>query len=439
MSIAKNFKENIKNIGLIFLRLLRKITPKRLNRYYHFLWAFLGAVFFRFPSRKLKVIGVTGTSGKSTVVDLITRILEEAGYKVAALSSVKFKIGEIEKKNELRMTMPGRATIQHFLREAANTGCQFAVIEVASEGILQYRHKFVNFEAAVFTNLSPEHIETHGSFENYKNTKGEFFRKVKKTHIINSDDENSKYFLGFPSDKKWVYGINHKFENPDWKFVKATQIKANSNGIEFVVEDTMFHLKLLGNFNIYNSLAAISLALSQGVDLKTCKVALEKAEGIPGRMEKVISSPFSVFVDYAITPNALKQIYETLTVNYKLPTTRLICVLGACGGGRDKWKRPVFGELASKYCNEVIITNEDPYDEDPLEIIKQVASGAKGKAKMILERRQAIREALRTAKEKDVVVITGKGCEPSICITGGKKIPWDDRQVVREEFKSLKL
>jgi len=173
--------------------------------------------------------------------------------------------------------------------------------------------------------------------------------------------------------------------------------------------------------------------LSQGISLAICQKAIEKVKGIPGRMEEVVSSPFRVFVDYAFTPDALEKVYQTL----KPQNGKMIAVLGACGGGRDKWKRPVLGEIAGKYCDKVIVTNEDPYDEDPMEIINQVAEGTKGKAKKILERREAIREALKLAKPNDVGIITGKGCEPWICIARGKKIPWDDREVVREEFKKL--
>jgi UDP-N-acetylmuramoyl-L-alanyl-D-glutamate--2,6-diaminopimelate ligase len=196
---------------------------------------------------------------------------------------------------------------------------------------------------------------------------------------------------------------------------------------------------LIGEFNIYNALAAICVGLSQNIPLKTCEKALEKVEGIPGRMELVISEPFKVFVDYAFTPNALEKVYQTISNQQLAINNKLICVLGSCGGGRDKWKRPVLGELAAKYCDEIIVTNEDPYDENPTEIIEQVAQGAQGKAKKILERREAIEEALKLAKENDTIIITGKGCEPSICVSGGKKILWDDRQVVREEFQKLKI
>jgi UDP-N-acetylmuramoyl-L-alanyl-D-glutamate--2,6-diaminopimelate ligase len=206
---------------------------------------------------------------------------------------------------------------------------------------------------------------------------------------------------------------------------------------EVNLENTKIKLKIPGEFNIYNALAAISVAISQGIDKDFAIKVLEEFKGVPGRMEEVISKPFKVIVDYAFTPNALEKVYQTLTSNIEHRTSnKLICVLGACGGGRDKWKRPVLGELAAKYCDEVIVTNEDPYDEDPWQIIEQVASGTKGKAKKILDRREAIRTALKLAKEGDIVVITGKGCEPSIVIKG-KKIPWDDRKVVKEEFKNL--
>jgi len=409
---------------------IKKFIPAPLISFYHFLLIFLGALIYRFPSRELKVIGVTGTNGKTTVAEMISKIFEEAGYKVALANSIRFKIGKKEWKNELRMTMPGRFKLQRFLREAVDSGCKFAVLEVTSEGIKQYRHKFIDFEVAIFTNLTPEHIEAHGSFGKYRGTKGRLFQATKNIHVINIDDENAEYFLQFPAKKKYTYGLN----------------KGDIDN-----RDLQLNLQLIGNFNIYNALAAICAGLSQGISLEKCKEVIEKIEGIPGRMELVISEPFKVFVDYAFTPNALRKVYETLLKSkIKNQKSKMICVLGACGGGRDKWKRPVLGELAAKYCDEVIITNEDPYDEDPMEIIEHVAKGAenisinqpnqhKSAVLKILDRREAIREALRLAKPNDIVVITGKGCEPSICLAGGKKIPWDDRRVVQEEFKKLHI
>jgi len=399
---------------MYFKNLIKKITPNFLLNWYHFTLAFLGAFIYCFPSRKIKVIGVTGTNGKTTVVNLITKIFEEAGFKVASLSSINFKIGNKEWPNTLKMTMPGRLKIQRFLRKAVNSGCQYAVLEVSSEGIKQHRHQFIDFGIAVFTNLTPEHIEAHGGFENYKAAKGKLFQATKNIHIINIDDKNAGYFLQFPAKKKYTYGLSQGDINN---------------------KDLQLNLRLIGDFNIYNALSAICVGISQGVDLETCKKALAKVKGIPGRMEEVIFQPFKVFVDYAFTPNALDKVYQTL----KPENGRMICVLGACGGGRDKWKRPILGEIAARYCDEIIITNEDPYDEDPIEIINQVSAGTNESAKKILDRREAIREALRIARPGDVIVSTGKGCEPWICIKDGKKMPWDERKVIKEEFNKLTL
>ena len=411
--------------------LIKKFIPSFLLSWYHFLLAFLGAILYGFPSKRLKVVGVTGTNGKTTTVEMISKILDynpptasshslrerapEAGYKAAVLSSIRFKIGDKDCPNTLKMTMPGRFKIQKFLRQAVNAGCQYAILEVTSEGIKQHRHRFINFEAAVFTNLSPEHIEAHGGFENYKETKGKLFQTTKNIHIINLDDENAKYFLQFPAKKKYTFGMNQGDINN---------------------KDIKLQLSLIGNFNIYNALAAIGVGLSQGISLETCKRAVENVKGIPGRMEEVVSQPFKVFVDYAFTPNALEKVYQAIKNNFQ--PKKMICVLGACGGGRDKWKRPVLGEIAAKYCNEVIVTNEDPYDEDPMKIIDEVAKGTNGKARKILDRREAVRESLKSGQSGDAVIITGKGCEPWI-IEKGKKIPWDDREIVKEEMAKLKF
>jgi len=402
--------------------LVKKLIPDFLLSFYHYCLALTGAFLYGFPSRKLTVIGITGTSGKSTVVELSSKILQEAGFKVASLSSIKFKIKEKEWENKLKMTMPGRLKVQKFLRQAVRAGCKYAVLEVTSEGIKQFRHKFINFDVAVFTNLSPEHIESHGSFEKYREAKLRLF-KIAKVHIINLDDENAEFFWKIPAEKKISYKLNE--------------------GARLLPKN----LKLLGEFNLYNALAAIEVGLSQGVSLEICKKALEKIKGILGRMEIVIKEPFTVIVDYAHTPQSLKKVYETiLNSKFLIPNSKLICVLGACGGGRDKWKRPVLGKIAAKYCDEIIITNEDPYDENPLKIMEDIESGFSQipnpksqipKYEKILDRREAIRKALELAQPSDIVVITGKGSEPWMCVAGGEKIPWDDRKIVKEEFTRL--
>lgn len=418
--------------------LIRKYIPKPLIGYYHFGLALLGALLYWFPSRKIKVIGITGTNGKSTVASLTTKILEEDGYKVATISSIKFKIGDKERPNTLKMTMPGRFKLQRFVRSAVNQGCLYVIIEVTSEGVLQHRHRFIDFDVVAFTNLTPEHIEAHGSFEKYREAKGELFKtleeskKDSKISIVNLNDKNAEYFLKFPAKKKIGYGIeDSNLQSQVSSFVKAVNIETSSGGIKFVVQNTLFNLGLVGRFNIYNALTAISICLSQGVNLEVCQKALSKVESVSGRMEEIVKEPFKVFVDYAHTPDALQKVYSSLPEN-----SRKICVLGSCGGGRDKWKRVELGKIAGNYCDQIILTNEDPYDEDPNQIIDQIGLGVKGKeVAKILDRKEAIRKALGLANAGDVVIITGKGSEPWMCIAGGEKIPWDDREIVREALK----
>jgi len=416
-------------------QIIRKLAPSFIIDWYHLVLAFLGALIYGFPSKKLKVIGITGTNGKSTVVEMISKILETAGFKVAVLSSIKFKIADKEESNMLKMTMPGRFTLQRFLKQSVDSGCQYAVIEVTSEGIKQYRHRFIKFDTAVFTNLSPEHIESHGSFENYRQAKERLFAVTKGVHVLNIDDKNVEYFLKYDAEKKYKYGLSNNGANKKEYEIVATKYKADVSGISFQINDIDFELDVLGTFNIYNALASICIALSENISLEVCKDALRKIKIIPGRMEMVIFSPFKVIVDYAFTPNALEKVYTTIKNSFK--PENLICVLGAAGGGRDKWKRPVLGKIAAKYCQHIIITNEDPYDENPKDIIDQVAQGTDNKAEKIIDREKAINSALKKAKTNDVVIITGKGCEPWICIEKGKKIPWDDRKIVKQEFEKL--
>ncbi|HOC53899.1 MAG TPA: UDP-N-acetylmuramoyl-L-alanyl-D-glutamate--2,6-diaminopimelate ligase [Candidatus Pacearchaeota archaeon] len=404
--------------------MIKKIIPKFIKDYYHFFVSFLGAFLNGFPSKKIKVIGITGTNGKSTTVSIVVKILEEAGYKVAASTSIFFKIGEKVEENKLKMTMPGRFILQSFLRKAVKEKCDYAIIEVTSEGIKQHRHRFIDFKTALITNLNPEHIEAHKGFENYKKAKGELFKIVKDTHIINIDDDHKDYFLSFKAKKVITYSIENKKAD-----IRAEEVNATYEGTKFKVKGVDFESKLLFDFNVYNILAGITVGLSEGLSLEKCSLGVKKVEQVPGRMEEVVSFPFKVFVDYAFTPNALEKVYKFL----KPKSGKLICVLGACGGGRDKWKRPVLGNIAEKYGDVVIVTNEDPYDENPEEIINQVLKGS-SKAIKIIDRREAIRKAISFAEKGDVVIITGKGCEPWICVDNGKRIPWDDRKIVREEM-----
>ncbi len=415
---------------------IRKLIPDFISKPYHLALSFLGALFLGFPSRKIKVVGITGTNGKSTAVFMLCHILKTAGFKVAGLSSIEFRIGDEVIENKTRMTMPGRFFAQQLISKAVKAGCQYFIMEVTSQGVEQYRHAFIDFDTAIITNLTPEHIEAHKGFENYKKAKGKFFNAVKNRHIVNIDDEHAEYFFNFNAREKRGYTIesqNSKVKSQNYnlkfKILEAQNIITDQDGrTEFEIENQKIKLNLIGEYNVYNALAVISYCLSQNISLQVCAQALSNLPTIPGRGEIVINEPFKVVVDYAFTPNALEQIYKTL----KPANGKMIAVLGSCGGGRDKWKRPVLGELADKYCDVVVITNEDPFNEDPQKIIDQVASGVKNKTpNKILDRCEAIKFALSSAQAGDVVIITGKGSEPSI-VEKGKRIPWSDKNVVLE-------
>ncbi len=452
-------------------KILRKIVPKFLLNFYHRALAGLAAFVYGYPSRQMIVIGVTGTGGKSTVVNLIGKILEEAGpprlgeagHTVGWTTTFNFKIARREWINTTKMTMLGRFGLQKMLRQMVKAGCDYAIVETSSEGILQSRHLGIDYDVAVFNNLHREHLERHGGFEKYRAAKGKLFarlisrrktiagRPIKKISVVNLDDAQAEYFLQFPADE--YYGFTIAESSKDWpakiKVTRATKINLHDAGADFEVagpprlDNSLVEagpprlgeagqpckIHLLGRFNVINALAAIAVAVSQGVDLAVCGRALEKIISMAGRMEVVSSYPFKVVVDYAHTPDEVEAVYKT----FKKDHQRLICVLGAAGGGRDKWKRPEFGRIADNYAAEIIITNEDPYDEDPQQIIEQVAAGVvRHLVHKILDRREAIKLALSLSRPSDVVIITGKGSEQCIMGPAGQRIPWNDRQAVCE-------
>ncbi len=436
---------------------MRKFVPDFLLDFYYLCWPALGAFLYGFPSKKLIVVAVTGTNGKSTVVDMCHSIFEEAGFKTASASSVRFKIGAKERPNLLKMTMPGRIGLQRFLKEAVDAGCKYAVLEVTSEGIKQQRHRFIEFDVAALTNLTPEHIESHGGFNEYRAAKGELFKKLKinrpknffgiaipKVFVVNFDDENANYFFNFHADEKYGYRIKTgkksvKIEKPI-KIIEIDKYKSSPRGFQLQINGEKTILPLFGRFNLYNFLAATCIALSQGIDLSTIKKSIQNMHSVPGRMEIVTTKLFKVVVDYAHTPDALIKVYQAMRDLQTSRRSKLICILGSAGGGRDKWKRPEMGKIAARNCDRIILTDEDPYDEDPHRIISQIESGISNfrpSIFKILDRREAIRKALAVARKGDMVIITGKGSEPWMCLARGKKIPWDDRKIVLEEMRII--
>jgi UDP-N-acetylmuramoyl-L-alanyl-D-glutamate--2,6-diaminopimelate ligase len=414
------------------LRTLEKILPKKLYKffqpYYHLVLAYTGTVLYRKPSRHIYVIGVTGTKGKSSTTEFVNSVLEAAGKKTAILSTIRFKIGETTQPNKYKMTMPGRFFTQKFLRDAVDAGCEYAIIEMTSEGARFYRHKGIEMDALIFTNLSPEHIESHGSFKQYKEAKLRLIHNLEKStkptrlSIANIDTKHGFSFLVAPIEKNRSYSLS------DAKILSETKDSST-----IIYKGTEITIPLPGKFNIANALAALTFASENNISLEDAKRGIENLTQIRGRVEKITcGQPFTVLVDYAHTDDSLKKLYETF------PSSRKIAVLGSTGGGRDAWKRPVLGTIADEYCDEIIITNEDPYDEDPRKIIDDVAKGVTTHTPtIILDRREAIHHALTLAKEGDTVLITGKGTDPYIMGPHGTKEPWDDARITKEELEKI--
>ena len=408
---------------------LRKLLPASVLDAYHHALAVAGSIVYRFPSKKLVVIAVTGTKGKSTTVELIRTILMEAGHTVAAASTIRFSIGRESESNLFKMTMPGRFFLQEFLRRAVDAGCTHAVIEMTSEGARQFRHIGIELDALAFTNLQPEHIESHGSFEKYAEAKLSLAKHLEASSkrpryiVANADDAYGKKFLDIDVEVKKSFSLRD-----------AEPYNVDDASVRFVWKrGELFSAPLPGLFNLRNILAALTLTEAMGVPLATVKRALEHQPPIAGRAERVVAGqPYIVVVDYAHTPDSLKALYET----YK--ERRIIAVLGSTGGGRDAWKRAEMGKIADEYADMAILANEDPYDENPQKIVDEIAKGfTKKRPYIILDRRAAIRDAMREARPTNVVLITGKGTDPYIMGPGGTKQAWSDKKVVEEELGKL--
>ncbi len=379
-----------------------------LRSIWHFAWALFSAASYGFPSRRLTVVGITGTKGKSTTLELLSGMFEEAGVRTALLSSVYVKVGADRKRNLTGNSMPGRGFIQRFLRSAVRAGCRFALVEVTSQGVLQHRHRFITFDAAGITNLAPEHIEAHGSFEAYRDAKLAFFRAVARSSraprlFVREDDDAVSPFAAVAP------GITTRF----------------------ALEETLMPPGALGEVNAENAALAAAIARWFGVPEEAIGSALRKFRGLPGRMEFVQKEPFGVVVDYAHTPDSLTKLYAALRKDY----SGLVCVLGSAGGGRDKWKRSAMGTVAATHCRFAVLTDEDPYDEDPAAIIDDVERGFKDRSfsayEKVLDRRAAIRRALACARPGEAVVLTGKGSETGIHRARGVIDPWSETEEVR--------
>lgn len=385
---------------------MRKIYVFLRDTFYHRLMALCAAVLYGFPSRHIKVIGVTGTKGKSTTVELIAHILESAGKKVAVSSSAR--------NTGSGMTMPGCFKLQGLLRDGVSRGCEYAVIEVTSQGVVQHRHRFIKWALAVFTNLAPEHVEAHGSFEKYRAAKAAFFEYAAKNpeavFVINKDDENASYFIKAAGENKKIM------------FGREQAPRA-----------------LYGAFNEYNAGAALVVASALGMSEDAVRRALADFKGVRGRMEFLQEEPFAIVVDYAVTPDSLRAAYNAFAGK------RIIAVFGCTGGGRDIWKRPVMGAIAGEMCAAVVLTDDDSYDENTESIMAAIEAGLIATQDdywkinknywKIADRRAAIVKALSLTQVGDVVLVTGKGGDTWLRMARGMKVSWSDQDVIRDILK----
>ena len=426
------------------LSLLRKITPAWAFSVYHRTLSSLAAAWYGHPSRELIVIGVTGTNGKSSTCYFLSKILEDGGMKTGMTSTAMFKVADKIWTNKTKMTMLGRFQLQSLLREMVNAGCAYAVVETSSQGIAQHRHRAIAYDACVFTNLTPEHIEAHGGFENYKNAKIELFRHtaslprkrikdqdVKRVEVLNADDVHAKDFVVKGFDETVWYGLRAGA-------LRAMDIKEEANGVRFSVDGTSFHVKTPGSVMVENALAAIATAQAYGVSLEDASRFLSEVPAMPGRYESIDEGQsFRVIVDYAYEPVALEKLFDF--ADEMKQGGHIIHLTGSAGGGRDIARRDAIGRLSAKRADITIVTNEDPYDDDPQAIIDAVANGAIAAGKKegetifrILDRKEAIEKAISLARSSDVVLLTGKGSEPVMAVAGGRKVPSDDREMARE-------
>lgn len=435
---------------------LKKIIPKPVLKIYHSLVARIASGWYGLPSRKLIVIGVTGTKGKTTTVAMIAHLLSSLGERVAFFSTAQWGILDKRIPNRSKMTMPGRGELQKFLKKAVFAGCTAAVLEVSSEGLSQGRHLGIAFDGAVFLNLAPEHIEAHGGFRNYRQAKERLFaalnrpwrktinnKKIPTVITANADEQFAFNYLRHAADKRlaWTIAESGLKDIPGLQVFRAKDIQLNDHKSSFYINGEKVELPLVGKFNVVNALAAITVLVGFGFDLPRILKNLKSIPKIPGRLEEVrLNNDFKVFVDYAHEPASLQSVYEAIKL---FKPKRFLTLLGSQGGGRDVAKRSIMGALAANHADIVIATNEDPYDEAPEKIIREVASAAesvnKAKVFSIVNRRAAIHKILSLAQPGDVLLLTGKGGEEVMAVEGGKLIPWDDRLVLVEEYQNLKI
>ena len=406
----------------------------------------LAVAFFDHPTEKLKIVGVTGTDGKTTTVHLVSDVLEAAGERTGYATTVDFKLAEHEWENDTRQSTQEALELQEFCAELLVAGGTWGVIEATSHALALRKIRGIDVDVAVFTNLSPEHLDFHGTLQAYLEAKGILFgmlaqgrdKGVPKAAVLNADDPHWQYLADRAAGARVIsYGIDALAD------VQATIVSADATGSKIAItafgDRVELRLPLVGRFNVHNALAATGAGLAAGATLAQCRDALERAKPVRGRMDRIdAGQPFTVIVDYAHTPESLEKVLALLR---PLTPGRLIAVFGSAGE-RDRTKRPKLALAAAKYADRFFITQEDPRLEDPAAILSEIEAGAREAGKepdrdyrVIDDRTEAIYAAIADAAEGDTVLLAGKGHEASI-IVGEEKRPWDEAGAARAALRA---
>ena len=395
--------------------------------------AFMASNFYNSPSENLKLVGVTGTNGKTTVASLLYQLFKKAGYKVGLLSTVKIMVDD--KAYKATHTTPDSLTINKYLSKMNGAGVEYCFMEVSSHGIHQFRTEGLKFQGGVFTNLSHDHLDYHKTFAEYRDVKKRFFDGLPKNAfaLVNVDDKNGMVMLQNTKAKKYTYALKQYAD------YRAQILESQFGGLLLRVNDSEVWTRLIGNFNAYNVLAIYATAELLGLEKVEVLRLISNLESVSGRFQYVVSKDkITAVVDYAHTPDALKNVLETIN-SIRTKNEKLITVVG-CGGDRDKTKRPKMGHIASVLSTQVIFTNDNPRSENPELILNEIEAGVEPqnlkKTLTIEDRKQAIKTACQLAQPGDIILIAGKGHETYQEING-ERFGFDDFKIVQQFLKQL--
>ena len=395
--------------------------------------AFMAANYFDNPSKNLKLIGITGTNGKTTIASLLYQLFKKAGFKVGLLSTVKILVDDKEYK--ATHTTPDSITINHFLSEMVATGVEYCFMEVSSHGIHQKRTDALYFEGGIFTNLSHDHLDYHETFAEYRDVKKSFFDHLPKTAfaLVNKDDKNGDVMLQNTQAKKRTYSLK------SFSDYKAQILENQLSGLLLKINDQEVWVRLIGTFNAYNLLAIYGAATELGLESIEVLRLLSELESVSGRFQYIVSDKnITAIVDYAHTPDALENVLKTIN-DIRTKNEQLITVVG-CGGDRDKTKRPIMADIATELSDKVILTSDNPRSENPETIIAEMETGVAPhnykKTVSIIDRKQAIKAACQLANPNDIILIAGKGHETYQEIKGIRH-DFDDMKIVKEILDQL--